>query len=296
MTSPARPAPASRSRRTALRLTPRRLEIGAARVFHYDVGSGPVVVMVHGFNHHAEAFIRNIAAVAEAGYRVVALDLPGFGRSGVPPMSYSLRGYSAFMTRFLDALGVERADLVGNSMGGAIALRTAIDSPARVSSITAIDAAGLFSTVPRIWGLAATPLAKVLLRPLLGHPRLLFESHKRAYHDPTLASAEQVDLIAEAYLQPGYRDHILGMAESMFTAPQEELLWEALPALRQPVLVVWGRQDRTIPVSHAYRAAQRIPGAELTIYDRCGHLPMYEKADDFNHDLLAFLAQVPRPA
>src|SRR5258708_32984409 len=97
--------------------------------------------------------------------------------------------------------------------------------------------------------------------------------------------------MAEAYAQPGYKDHILGMAESMLLAPEGELLWDALPTIKAPVLIVWGRQDRTIPVRHAYRAAQRLPSAEVVIYDECGHLPMYEKADDFNRALTAFLAR-----
>ena len=97
--------------------------------------------------------------------------------------------------------------------------------------------------------------------------------------------------MAEAYAQPGYKDHILGMAQSMLLAPEEEMLWDALPGIKQPVLIIWGRQDRTIPVRHAYRAAQRIPSSEVIIYDRCGHLPMYEKADQFNHDLGEFLAR-----
>jgi 4,5:9,10-diseco-3-hydroxy-5,9,17-trioxoandrosta-1(10),2-diene-4-oate hydrolase len=177
-------------------------------------------------------------------------------------------------------------------MGGAIALRTAIDHPERVLTVTAVDAAGMFAAVPWLWSMAATPVARFLMRPFIGHRRLLFESHRRAYHDQSLASTDQVDVMAEAYLQPGYRDHILAMGETMFTAPSDHMVWEHLPALRMPVLVVWGRQDRTLPVSHAYRAAHRIPGAELVIYDRCGHLPMYEQAEQFNRDLTAFLSRV----
>ncbi|MHB8509576.1 MAG: alpha/beta fold hydrolase [Candidatus Dormibacteria bacterium] len=247
------------------------------------------MLLLHGLNHHAEAWVRNIATIAAGGYRVVALDLPGFGRSGMPTMSYSLPGYSAFVSQFLDALGVRQAHLVGNSMGGAIAFRFAIDQPERVLSLAGVDPAGMFQRVPWVWTLAAQPWVRVLLRPILGRRRLLWESHKRAYHDPSVASATQVDRMAEAYLQPGYRDHLLAMAETMFTAPDADLLWDRLPGLRMPVAIFWGRQDRTIPVQHAYRAAHRIPHAQLFLYDRCGHNPMYEKADLFNRDLLDFL-------
>lgn len=277
---------------TPVPLEPREVKVGRGRIFHYDLGSGPPVVLVHGFNHHAEAWIRNIEVLAAAGHRVVALDLPGFGRSGVPRMRYSLRGYSEFMTRFLDALDIDRAHLVGSSMGGAIVLKTTIDSSDRVLTVTAVDPAGMFSSVPRSWALATNPVVRAALRPMLGQRRLLEWSHARAYHDQSLSSPRQVDVMEKAYLQPGYKDHILGMAESMLLKPDGGLLWDQLPRLRRPVLVVWGRQDRTLPVIHAYRAAQRIGGAQLKIYDHCGHLPMYEQADAFNRDLLAFIKNV----
>jgi 4,5:9,10-diseco-3-hydroxy-5,9,17-trioxoandrosta-1(10),2-diene-4-oate hydrolase len=176
-------------------------------------------------------------------------------------------------------------------MGGAIALRFAVDHPERVLSVAGVDPAGMFDAVPRAWAFAATPIARFLMRPFLGHPRLIQQSHKRAYHDQSLSSTEQTDRIAEAYTQPGYKDHILAMAESMFTAPDEELLWGRLPTMEVPAIVFWGRQDRTLPLQHAYRAAHRIPNAELIVYDNCGHLPMYERAEDFNRDLVDFMGR-----
>jgi 4,5:9,10-diseco-3-hydroxy-5,9,17-trioxoandrosta-1(10),2-diene-4-oate hydrolase len=270
---------------------PRFAAVDHGRIFYYDVGRGEPVVLLHGYNHHAEAWIRNIGPLAAAGWRVIALDLPGFGRSGVPAMHYSLPGYAAFVVDFLDTLGIGAAHLVGSSMGGAIALRVAVDHPDRVRTVTGVDAAGFFTRIPRYWSIAANPVVKTLIRPFLGQRRLLQWSHSRAYYDSTLSSTQQTDLMAEAYTQPGYKDHILGMAQTMLLAPEGELLWDALPTIKAPVLIVWGRQDRTIPVSHAYRAAQRLPSAEVVIYDECGHLPMYEKADDFNRDLSGFLAR-----
>ena len=284
-------SPARTARAEAATVEPRYLKVGRGRIFHYDVGAGEPVVLLHGYNHHAEAWVRNIGPLAAAGWRVIALDLPGFGRSGVPRMKYTLGGYSRFLAGFLDALEIDRAHLVGSSMGGAIALRTAVDAPGRVRTVTGVDAAGFFTSVPRAWVVAANPMVQALMRPFLGRKRLLEWSHSRAYYDASISSALQTDLMAEAFLQPGYKDHILGMAESMLLAPEEELLWNALPEIKPPVLIVWGRQDRTISVRHAYFAAQRIPSAEIVVYDRCGHLPMYEKADEFNRDLGDFLAR-----
>jgi len=275
----------------AAALEPRYVKVGRGRIFHYDVGEGEPVVLLHGYNHHAEAWVRNIAPLAATGRRVIALDLPGFGRSGIPKMRYSLRGYARFVVDFMDALSIDSAHLVGSSMGGAIALRTGLDHDERVRTVTGVDAAGLFTSVPRGWSIAANPLAKLLIRPFLGQRRLLEWSHSRAYYDSSLSSPRQTDLMAETYSQPGYKDHILGLAESMLLAPDEELLWNTLPTIQAPVLIVWGRQDRTISVQHAYRAAQRIPTAEIVIYDQCGHLPMYEKPLDFNRDLIDFLSR-----
>ncbi|HEV1997042.1 MAG TPA: alpha/beta fold hydrolase [Candidatus Dormibacteraeota bacterium] len=278
--------------RVSANLEPHYAEVGKARVFHYDVGQGVPVLLVHGFNHHAEAWIRNVDALVAGGFRVVALDLPGFGRSGVPRMKYSLVGYSKFLLAFMEAVQIERAHLVGHSMGGAIVLKTAIEAPRRVISVTGVDPAGMFSSVPRTWALAGHPVVRAALRPLMGRRRLLEWSHARAYHDPSLSSARQVDVMAEAYTQPGYKDHILGMAETMLLNPDGGLLWDDLPRLKRPALIVWGRQDRTLPLQHAYRAAHRVPAAELRIYDDCGHISMYEQAGAFNHDLLEFISRV----
>jgi len=280
-----------RAAREALALEPRFVKVGRGRIFRYDVGEGEPVILLHGYNHHAEAWVRNIAPLAATGRRVIALDLPGFGRSGIPKMRYSLTGYAEFLVKFMDALTIDSAHLVGSSMGGAIALRTGVDHPDRVRTVTGAGAAGFFTSVPRAWSIAANPLAQLLIRPLLGQKRLLEWSHSRAYYDSSLSSTQQTDLMAEAYAQPGYKDHILGMAESMLLASEDELLWDTLPTIKAPVLIVWGRQDRTISVQHAYRAAQRIPTAEIVIYDKCGHLPMYEKPVDFNRDLSDFLAR-----
>jgi 4,5:9,10-diseco-3-hydroxy-5,9,17-trioxoandrosta-1(10),2-diene-4-oate hydrolase len=282
-------AVARKARVAVTELEPRYVRVGRASVFHYDVGTGPAVVLVHGFNHHAEAWVRNIAVLADAGHRVVALDLPGFGRSGIPRMRYSLKGYAEFLVQFLDALDIRRAHLVGSSMGGAIVLKAAALEPRRVITVTGVDPAGMFDSVPRTWALAANPVVRAALRQVMGRRRLLEWSHARAYHDQSLSSALQVDVMEQAYTQPGYKEHILGMAESMLLKPDGGMLWDDLPNLKRPALVVWGRQDRTLPVTHAYRAAHRIRGAELRIYDRCGHLPMYEQADAFNADLLAFI-------
>ena len=258
--------------------------------------------MLHGFNHHAGAFVRNIADVAAAGHRVIVPDLPGFGRSGVPEMRYSLQGYADFVAELAAALDLSSLHLVGNSMGGAIALRTAIDHPGLVRSVTGIDPAGMFSSVPVAWTLASNRLVQRVLRPFLGNRRLIDEGHRRAYHDPSLFDRGQTNRIAEAWKQPGYAEHILGMAESMLLAPANELLWQRLPEVSVPVLIAWGREDRTLPLRQAYHAAQRMPHAELRIYDNSGHLPMYEEAEAFNADLVDFLeradaaATMPRAA
>ncbi|MFN2466153.1 MAG: alpha/beta fold hydrolase [Candidatus Dormibacteria bacterium] len=282
-------AVARKPRGATAELEPRHVKVGRASVFHYDIGTGPPIVLVHGFNHHAEAWVRNMAVLAAAGHRVIAPDLPGFGRSGVPRMKYSLRGYADFLFKFLDTLDVQRSHLVGSSMGGAIVLKAALLDPTRVITVTGVDPAGMFDSVPKTWALAANPVVRAALRQVMGRRRMLEWSHARAYHNQKLSSARQVDVMAEAYSQPGYKDHILGMAETMLLKPDDGMLWEQLPGLKRPSLIMWGRQDRTLPVSHAYRAAQRIRGAELKIYDQCGHLPMYEQADAFNRDLLAFI-------
>jgi 4,5:9,10-diseco-3-hydroxy-5,9,17-trioxoandrosta-1(10),2-diene-4-oate hydrolase len=180
-------------------------------------------------------------------------------------------------------------------MGGAIALRAALQWPDRVGSVVAADAAGMFATTPWIWRLGASPLAKALARPLmrpfLGRAQLIDRSHRRAYFDQTLPVEHHTAITTAAFAQPGYKDHFLQMMETLWGMPEKETLWDALPRLTTPVLVIWGRQDRTLPLQHGYRAIYRMPHAEFIVYDRCGHLPMFERADDFNRDVAAFLAK-----
>jgi 4,5:9,10-diseco-3-hydroxy-5,9,17-trioxoandrosta-1(10),2-diene-4-oate hydrolase len=278
-----------------LELEPRRVDVGEASIFHYDVGEGPAVVLLHGFNDHAEAFTRNIIPIAAAGHRVVALDLPGFGRSGLPNMRYSLLGFAQALLDFMEALGIERAHLVGSSMGGAIALRTALQQPDRVQSVVAVNTAGMFARPPWAWRLGVNPVAKALfrplVRPLIGRADVIARSHRRAYYDHTLPVEHHTEVAAAAFAQAGYKDHFLRMIETLWATPEKETLWEGLPRLTTPVLVIWGRQDRTLPLRHGYRAIHRIPHAEFIVYDRCGHLPMFERAEDFNRDVVAFLAK-----
>jgi 4,5:9,10-diseco-3-hydroxy-5,9,17-trioxoandrosta-1(10),2-diene-4-oate hydrolase len=147
----------------------------------------------------------------------------------------------------------------------------------------------MYAEAPRFFWLLTSPIIRVAMRPFIGRRRIVVESHKNAYFDKTLSSPLQVDLISEAHLQPGYREHFMNMAQSLTAASDQQVMWDQLPGIRQPVLIAWGRQDRALPVQHAYSAAQHMPGSELVLYDRCGHLAMYEKAEDFNRDLVDFL-------
>src|SRR5258708_19819137 len=96
---------------------PRFASVAGGRIFHYDVGAGEPVVLLHGYNHHAEAWIRNIGPLVAAGWRVIALDLPGFGRSGVPAIRYSLPPYPPFLVAFLDTLRIGYAHPLALSVG-----------------------------------------------------------------------------------------------------------------------------------------------------------------------------------
>ena len=124
--------PSPRRSADPTQVEPRTVAVGKARIFHYDVGEGPPVLLLHGFNHHADAWERNIAPIAAAGYRVIAIDLPGFGRSGVPEMSYSLRGYAGFVGELLDAPRSTPPTSSANSMG--VRSRCAPPSTTRVAS------------------------------------------------------------------------------------------------------------------------------------------------------------------
>ncbi|MBI5014822.1 MAG: acetoin dehydrogenase dihydrolipoyllysine-residue acetyltransferase subunit [Deltaproteobacteria bacterium] len=240
----------------------------------------PPVVFVHGIAGSAILWQANITAPA-AWRRVVALDLPGHGRSDKPEAAYDLDFLAGALAGFLDALELPAVALVGHSLGGHLCLRLALRDPGRVAGLVLVDSGGLGPEI-RLGFLQAL-LAGVTREAVEAMLRGLFE-------DTGLASRSMIEATLEMLEQPGASRAVAAAVAAVAQGSrQEENLAERLAELPMPVLLAWGGKDAVLPVSQAQAAAAAAPRAELWIAEESGHCPQLEAAPRFNRRLLEFL-------
>ncbi len=270
----------------------REIDVVGARVNYVEMGEGPPLLFVHGLSGAWQNFLENIPHFART-HRVIALDLPGFGSSPMPPWEISIPAYGRFVRDFCERIGVGRCSLVGNSMGGFIATEVAITEPERVDDLTLISAAGITWARARRepavmvagMGRAATPLFLKFHMAGIRRPRLRKAYFQGVFFDPDEIRREMLwENVVPALQSPGYYDALT-------------TLWgydirHRLEEIEVPTLIVWGRNDRVVPVPAALSYEKRIgSNAELVIFDRCGHVPMMERPVRFNRVLEDFLTR-----
>jgi pimeloyl-ACP methyl ester carboxylesterase len=249
------------------------------------------VVLLHGLTATHRYWKQNVAALAERR-RVIALDLPGFGRSHKPDADYSIPFFVAALERFLDERGVERATLIGNSMGGQIAMAAAVAAPERVARLVLVDPAGV-TTLPlwlvRVASWATWTAAGVLPATPPRVPRPFVRALFAAVFPgrPDLA-ARYVAAYARAIASPEYPLHLratVRAARGVLAMPMHR----HAPRLRAPTLIMWGAQDWLLPARAARRLQRLIPHAQVLIYRESGHCPMVDQPERWNRDVIAFL-------
>ena len=262
-------------------------------LLHYlEEGRGPATALIHGLGGFAESWRHNIPELARHG-RVIALDLPGSGRSGKPRRAYTLEFLAQALDGLLRALGVDRVHLVGHSMGGAVAARYALDQPGRVERLAFLGAAvpGFDLRPSWIYWTLSLPGLGEMLSSLITR-RICATALERCFAHP---DAEEIRFFVEhEYAARASREgraaylSLLRSVEADFTLGADAYR-AALPRLGRDVLVVHGLQDRVIPLAHARRVALGLGVDQPRWLDRCGHFPQIEHAAVVNAYLTAFL-------
>ncbi|HEX6136492.1 MAG TPA: acetoin dehydrogenase dihydrolipoyllysine-residue acetyltransferase subunit [Casimicrobiaceae bacterium] len=245
----------------------RYLRIGPA-------GDDTPALFIHGFGGDLDTWLFNLDPVAKA-LPVIALDLPAHGQSAVKLPAATIGALAAFVARFMDAIGVAEAHLVGHSMGGAIASQLALDEPSRVASLSLIASAGLGAEIDAdyIDGFTAATSRREL-KPVL----------ERLFAHPELVSRQMIDDVLKYKRIDGVGDALGMLGRSLFPGgAQAERPGLRLNESGRPALVVWGRNDRVVPVAHAANAP---PDAIVEVLDDAGHMVQMEKASDVNRLLL----------
>src|ERR1044071_3777749 len=251
------------------------------KIKYVEAGSGPVVVLLHGMGGNAANWAFNTPALAEK-FRVVVPDQVGFGQSDKPLINYRIGTYVDFLDKFLSELKVERATLVGNSMGGWIAAAYTLKYPAKVERLVLVDSAGF------------APPKEFDLNALAGLNPSTREEMKRlagmVFYNPLLKSDAAVDVLLAQRMAAGDGYTIQRLVESIHQG--DDMLDGKLGAIKQPVLLVWGREDGLTPLAREGEKFKReLPSAQMVVFDQCGHVPQFEKAAEFNAAVLKFLSQ-----
>jgi 4,5:9,10-diseco-3-hydroxy-5,9,17-trioxoandrosta-1(10),2-diene-4-oate hydrolase len=252
-----------------------------------DLGSN--IILLHGGNGSIEFWLYNISILAQH-HRVYAFDMVGSGKSDYPDADYSLNYQAEFLAGFMTALSIESATLIGNSMGGAVALQFTKLYPALVDRLVLVDTMGLGREISLGIRLITLPAIINLLRP----GRWMIPSMlKSNFYNAQALPPEWIELRYAVFAIPGRNQVILNLGQSNFNLrgvrPEVyQPIVDSLAQITQSTLIIWGDHDRIIPVKHAYIAAAKLPNHQLQIFPNCGHNPYLEYPDRFNRSVLEF--------
>jgi pimeloyl-ACP methyl ester carboxylesterase len=273
----------------------RTAAVGTDRLAYVELGSGdPPLLFLHGLGGNWTAWLENLPAAARE-HRVVAVDLPGFGKSRPASDGISIPGYARTIERFCDEIGLDRFVLVGNSLGGWVAAELALRIPERVEAMVLVDAAGIVPTrlermkavnIMRGAELGA-PLAPRFRRTIAARPRLRKLALKYTAADPTGLAADLVYMALPDAPDPGFAPAFLAARRSW-----SEGWCDRLTEIECPSLIVWGERDALLPLRHGREWARRLRGSEFKVIKGAGHVPMLERPAEFNALLRTFLNQV----
>lgn len=259
-------------------------DVGGLRVHYQEAGAAeaPPVILIHGFCASTFVWGDVLLPIAEAGYRVIAPDLVGFGFSEKPRRGeYTIDAQARMIVGLMDYLGIEGATLVGSSYGGAVAATCALDTAGRVERLVLVGAVVNDEAKRQpLLRMAASPVMGDLLSPLLLDSHLLLRWRmKRVY------AAQNRHLFNGGRMEAHHRP--LRAANTHRAVLRTLRGWSAdriereAHRIKQPTLLIWGENDRDIPLRHGERLFELIPGARLIVFRRCGHLPQEEYPREF---------------
>jgi pimeloyl-ACP methyl ester carboxylesterase len=268
----------------------RFIDVDGVRVHYQEAGDedAPALVLIHGFASSTLVWSKVFLKLAEAGYRVIALDLLGYGYSAKPRNGeYTIAGQAKLLTRLLNKLGIPRAIFVGSSYGGAIAATCALDYPERVEKLILVGTVNnnrpLDFTLMRVFG---SPLFGDVVSPLLiGSRRLLRRRMKRVYdrHEWVL-DERRVDARHLPLRAAGTQRAIIRTVRGW----DAERISRDAHLITQPTLLLWGETDQEIPLADGERLHAEIPGSRLIVFLECGHLPHEEYPEAFTNVVIDF--------
>jgi pimeloyl-ACP methyl ester carboxylesterase len=281
---------------------PRSKEVVAMGIRTSYLEAGPVdapaVLMLHGLGATNASLLPCIADLA-VDHRVIAPDLPGFGETAAPRASYSPAWFAAWVKALQHELGMRRAVLLGNSLGGRVALEAGLTNPSSVRGLVLLAPSPAFRRL-RQW----VPLVR-LMRPGLAslplplHHRLVVEAVRGMFSDPDRLPSAWYDAAADecvrVFRSRAHRVAFFAVARQIFVedAHGRNGFWDRLPGLQPPALFVWGDRDLLVPSSFARHVSNALPDAGSVVLEDSGHVPQFEHPVETMAMVRGFLSQLP---
>jgi pimeloyl-ACP methyl ester carboxylesterase len=274
-------------------------QVDGAKIHYQEFGdpAKPVVILIHGYTASVYVWKTTAPQLAEAGFRVIAVDLLGFGYSEKPSwFDYSIQSQARMISRFMDRLGIGRASIVGSSYGGAVALDLTLDYPERVDKLVLADAVCNDDALDHpILRLTSIRGIGELLTPFIADSKLFL---KRRMHS-TLAkpnhhmiTQERIDSVRRPLLSREGHHSLLATSRNWSAARLER----DAHLIERPTLIIWGEQDTVIPISNGYKLHNEIPNSRFVVLKDCGHVPQEEKSDLFSELDSGFVHDTKGPA
>jgi pimeloyl-ACP methyl ester carboxylesterase len=267
-------------------------------IAYFDEGNTPdkeTIVFIHGLGSYAPAWQKNIRTLSQK-YRCIAIDLPGYGKSSKADYKISLLFYAQIISEFADSLNLGTIHLAGHSMGGQIAMVTALTYPTKIKSLLLIAPAGIetFTEGEKEWFRTAVSAKGVMLTPL-------DQIEKNIGHNFYKMPKEASFMISDRYAMTGAGDEFLWYCNAIpkcISAMVDQPVIRDLPSISHPTLIVMGKADQLIPNRFlhggsaqkiAKKGGQLIPNSQVEVLPKAGHFVMYEKSEEVNRLIEAFL-------
>lgn len=266
---PGQPAPAQK-----------QVVVFGQKMRYLEAGSGPTVILLHGLGGSTQSWMFTVGPLAEK-FHVIVPDQIGFGTSDKPFINYRVRTYVDFLDEFYKQMKIDRATLVGHSMGGWIAATFASRFPEKVDRLVMADAAGYAPPAnfdfKSLYNL--NPSTREDMKVLAG----------KVFFNKSFTTDAMIDQLLAQRMSAGDGYTINSLIDS--AGRREDFLDGQLDKIRAPTLIVWGREDGLVLLNDGERFKKDIANSKLIVFDRCGHFPQLEKAGEFNAALLEFLKQ-----
>lgn len=269
------------------------IKIDSVNTRYWSIGNkGTDLILVHGLGGYAESWMFNIDALAK-NFHVYVLDLIGFGKSEKPNTSYTYDDFVKFINEFMEKMNIEKASMIGHSLGGGIVLHYALQFPEKLNNLVLVCSSCL--------GKELSIFLKIASIPIIGEK--LFGTSRKDIRKIYNELVYDTSLVTDEYIELGYQMSSLPEAKRSFIKTLRstanffghkskivDRIKINLHKIQAPTLIIWGKQDKFLPVSHAYIAKKSIPNSTLHLFEKCGHMPMYEYIDDFNSIVIKFLS------